>query len=351
MAKFILTGGGTGGHVFPALSIAEELLQRGHSILYVGTSHGLESKLVPEKGIPFFTVRTGAVKNQGTLKIVKTAFALFRGVLWSLQFLLKEKPKAVIGVGGYVSFPICFAGFLLGIPVFLQEQNSSVGISNRILGKFAKKIFLGFSEAESYFPKAKCIYTGNPLRKEFSQNFPTLKTESGFLLVMGGSQGAKAINDALLPLLPLLKEQFPHLEILHQTGPKDFESVQSRSPKNSWYKAQPFIQDVISAYSKAALVVSRSGALTVSELMQTKRPAIFVPYPRKGQNDQTTNAYLMEKRGVAKVVEQGEAFEARFKQTLLETLSPSVLKEMALKYKELPTRDGRKAIADYIENV
>lgn len=350
--KIVITGGGTGGHVFPALSIADELKSRGWEVLYVGTSRGMEAKLVPEKGYPFFTLNTGAVKNQSPLTIVKTLFRLLGATVWSLGFLQREKPDAVLGVGGYVSFPISFAAFLLRIPLYLQEQNVSVGISNRILGRMANHIFLGFEGATNDLPAHKCKVTGNPLRASFFEKaFRPYDPERLSLFVMGGSQGAKAINEALLNLMPKLKEKFPTLSVVHQTGASDFERVQAGYRKLNLpnIEARPFISDMVSEYEKATLVVSRSGALSISELINVARPAVFVPYPRQGQNDQTANAYLLETKGVARVVEQGENFQGRLWDTLLECLNPIKLRAMSMAFESFPKGNAAKTIGDVIE--
>lgn len=350
--KIVITGGGTGGHVFPALAIAAELQQRGFTILYVGTSHGMEAKLVPEKGYRFYTLKTGSVKNQRFFKIVKTLVMLSFAVVWSLRFLAKEKPSAVLGVGGYVSVPICIAAFLLRIPLYLQEQNVSVGIANRFLGKLADKVFLGFEQARKYFSQRKVLVTGNPLREDFFKpTFPSYNPHSQTLLILGGSQGAQAINQAIVSLLPKIQERFPRISILHQTGARDWESTRSAYEKTfsgNW-EVLPFISDVAGAYAKAALVVARSGALTVSELIQVGRPAIFVPYPRKGQNDQTANAYLLESQGAAKVVEQGECFSDRLWAALTALFDPQNLAQMSANFSPLRKKNALLLIGDEIE--
>lgn len=350
--KLVITGGGTGGHVFPALAIADELKRRGHTILYVGTTHGMEAKLVPEKGYPFFTVKTGSVKNQGIGKVVKTLFQLVFAIVWAVGFLRKEKPDGVIGVGGYVSVPICVAAFLLRIPLFLQEQNSSVGIANQFLGKLAGRIFLGFESARAFFPEGRCFVTGNPLRSTFyTQDFPKHNPNGKCLLIMGGSQGAKAINDAVAAILPEFEKKFPGTKIIHQTGQKDFSQTQDAYKKSYHgnYDVQPFLTNMPEPYSEASLVVSRSGALTVSELLQVGRPAIFVPYPRRGQNDQTDNASLLEKMGVARVVEQGENFKERFWKTLEETFQTGELQKMGANASKLRSVNALASIADLVE--
>ena len=319
---------------------------------YVGTAQGMESKLVPPTGIPLFTVKTGAVKNQSPLKIARTLLLLMRAVFWSLAFLRREKPDAVLGVGGYVSVPVCFAAFLLRIPIYLQEQNVSVGIANRFLGKLSRKIFLGFSQAAQYFPKGRSIVSGNPVRKDFLRSdFPKLNPQAESLFIFGGSQGAKSINDALLAMLPELLVTFPKLTILHQTGEKDLANVTATYAAlwpNGNYRVQPFVTDMYDAYAKASLVICRSGALTTSELIQVGRPSLLVPYPRKGQNDQTSNAYFLQENKVARVAEQGENFHDRFRTTLLETFVSPVLGDMGSHFSRLRLVNPLVTIADHI---
>jgi UDP-N-acetylglucosamine--N-acetylmuramyl-(pentapeptide) pyrophosphoryl-undecaprenol N-acetylglucosamine transferase len=351
-SKIVITGGGTGGHVFPALAISEELIRRGFSVVYVGSPSGFEARFIPDKGIPFIPISSGAVKNQSFIKIFKSFLRILASVFRCIILLKKERPSAVIGVGGYVSVPTSIAAYCLRIPLFLQEQNTSVGIANRFLGRLSNKIFLGFPQAESYFNPKKCIVTGNPIRQEFfAETFPKYDPQSNFLLIMGGSQGAIAINDAVIACLPKLKEKFPGLKILHQTGVKDKDRVEAEYKK--YFPSQgtviAFITDVVSAYAKASVIVARSGALTVAELIQVGRPAVLVPYPRKGQNDQTTNAYYLEQNGAAKVVEQGNNFNERFWNTLLETMESSKLSQMALNFSRLRSGNALVTIGDRVE--
>lgn len=350
--KVVITGGGTGGHVFPALAIAEELRKRKISVLYVGSERGMEGRLVPEKGFPFYTVSVGAIKNQGLLKILSTLLRLMKGIFWSIGFLMKEKPGLTIGVGGYVSAPICIASFILRIPIFLQEQNASVGIANRFLGKLATKIFLGFEEARGAFNSDKCVVSGNPLREVFfSPKVKPYQSNANTLLVLGGSQGAHAINQVMMELAPELIEKFPGIKMIHQTGKSDAEKVtdfyKKLSPNQIEVKA--FIEDMVSAYEQASLVVCRAGALTVSELIQLGRPALFIPYPRRGQNDQTANARFVEVAGGARVVEQGPEFYSRMKKTLFECFQPLKLEEMAQKTSRLRSAPGLATIGDQVE--
>lgn len=352
MKRFVITGGGTGGHVFPALAIAEELRRRGHDVLYVGTSTGMEAKLVPEKGFAFHTIKSGAVKNQGALKIVRSLFSVAFAIVRAMGFLRAQKVDAVIGVGGYVCVPMCVAAFLTRRPMYLQEQNVSVGIANRFLGRLAKRIFLGFAQAQESFKASKCLVTGNPIRPEFYDPKSTAyRPEANHILVLGGSQGARAINELMTGLLEVLGPTFPGLTITHQTGQRDADVVTEHYKGKFAGKSDvaPFIRDMAGAYTKASLVVSRSGALTVSELIQVGRPAIFIPYPRKGQNDQTANAYLVEKAGAARVVEQGDRFKERFWAALLDVYKPEKLARMSESYSALRQPAALATIGDQVE--
>lgn len=349
MLKTIITGGGTGGHVFPALAIAEELRNRGHDLLYVGSDRGLEARLAPQKQIRFIPIRTGPVKNQSVVRVVKTLFQLIGAIWWSIQLLRKEKPNAVMGVGGYISVPVCVAAFLLRIPVFLQEQNVSVGIANRFLGRLSRKIFLGFPEAARYFKAAKCVTTGNPIRKEFFEKQPEYNPRGRTLLILGGSQGARSINQVVVQNLDRLP---PDIHVIHQTGASDFESVKAAYAMKYPGTAEvaPFIEDVVGAMAKATIVVSRSGAITVSELVQMERPAILVPFPRTGQNDQTDNARWLENNGAAVTVEQGEGFLERYWAAWAKTFRVERLSQMHAGFSALRRPPAIATICDQIES-
>lgn len=345
--KFVITGGGTGGHVFPALAIAEELQSRGNSVLYVGSDRGMEAKLAPARGIRFVAIRTGPVKNQKITRILKTLFQLLGATLWSAHTLRREKIDAVVGVGGYVSVPMCLAGFLLRKPVFLQEQNVSVGIANRFLGRISRKVFLGFPEACRYFNPGKCITTGNPIRKEFFAMPPSYNPQAKMLLILGGSQGARSLNQAMIQNLEKLS---PEWTVVHQTGVSDVESVRAAYAQNfrGKFEVLAFIEDIAAMMRRSSVVVSRSGAITVSELVQIGRPTLFVPFPRQGQNDQTDNAQWVAGRGGAVVVEQGEGFVDRFWAAFSQMSAPATLTRMAESFSALRRPPAIASIGDQI---
>lgn len=346
-SKIVITGGGTGGHVFPALAIAEELQKRGHEVLYIGSDRGMEAKLAPQKNVRFLPIRTGPLKNQSALRRIKTLFQLVGAVVWSLRLLRRERVKAVVGVGGYISAPMCIAGYLLRLPVFLQEQNVSVGIANRLLGKMSRRVFLGFPEAASYFAADKCIPTGNPIRKEFFASLPPYDPGGKTLLILGGSQGARSINQMITSNLKRLPTD---LHIIHQTGVSDVESVRaSYAGYPGKVEVTAFIDDMVGTMSKATVVVSRSGAITVSELVQVGRPCILIPFPRQGQNDQTDNARWLERHGAAVTVEQGDGFAERFLSAWNQVYRPEALSRMAQGFSTLRRPPAIATIGDRIE--
>lgn len=351
--KIVITGGGTGGHVFPAIALALELRRRGHDVTYVGSKTGFESRHVPKQDILFVTIQSGAVKNQSPLQIAKTLLRLSIGFCQALFLLLRSRPAIVIGVGGYVSVPVSVAAVVLGVKLVLQEQNVSVGLANRFLGRVATHVYLGFEQAMRYFPAGRTTVTGNPIRPEFADEKAPYRPETARLLILGGSQGAGAINAAVVSILDKLIGEFPNVTVIHQTGERDLSSIKAAYEEilpRGHFEVTPFITDVASAYQSATLVLARSGALTVSELLEVKRPAILVPYPRKGQNDQTDNANHLRDLGVADVVEQGENFPERLWTQLKRCLQPSTLEKMHGAFSELRRPNALVSICDRIES-
>lgn len=346
-----VTGGGTGGHVFPALAIADEFRRRGYRVVYVGTAHGMEAKLVPARGYPLVTLQVSGIKNQGVGKIFVSLARLVKAVGRCFGLLRTEKPQAVIGVGGYVSAPLCLAAWLKGTPLFLQEQNTSVGIANRLLGRLAGRVFLGFPEGARYFPRSRSVVTGNPVRPEIeAAEFP-YDPEAQRLLILGGSQGARAVNEAVMARLEELHARYPKLEIVHQSGDPDFARVKAayEARFKGRFEVRPLLSDMVERYQWASFIIARSGAMTVTELMHSGRPALLVPYPRVGQNDQTANAAFLARSGGAVVCEQGEGFSERFGQALFETFLPKRLQEMHRALKGLRQRGALVSIADHVE--
>jgi UDP-N-acetylglucosamine--N-acetylmuramyl-(pentapeptide) pyrophosphoryl-undecaprenol N-acetylglucosamine transferase len=303
--RAILAGGGTGGHVIPALAIAHELQKRySADVLFIGTARGMENRLVPAAGFPLKLVRIGAL-NQVSLKTrLKTLFDLPRAV-WDARSMLSEfGPDIVIGVGGYASGPAMLAAILKGIPTLAFEPNVVPGFANRLVARRVSGAAVHFEETAKYFRNAEV--TGVPVREAF---FEIAAKKGAYdkptLLVFGGSQGAKAINRAMIECLPELVRQVPGIHIIHQTGERDYNDAQVAYVKvGSSAEVFPFISDMPAFFARADLLLCRAGASTVAEITAAGKPAVFVPFPRAADDHQRVNAQALERAGAAVLVEE-----------------------------------------------
>jgi UDP-N-acetylglucosamine--N-acetylmuramyl-(pentapeptide) pyrophosphoryl-undecaprenol N-acetylglucosamine transferase len=303
--RAILAGGGTGGHVIPALAIANELKKTyGAELLFIGTARGIENRLVPAAGYPLKLVRVGALKNVGLMTRIKTAFDLPRAI-WDAGRMLNEfAPDVVIGVGGYASGPAMLAALVKHIPTVAFEPNVVPGFANRVVAWFVSGAAVHFEETAKYFRHAQV--TGVPVRHAFFEISPK-RGGSPTLLVFGGSQGAHAINEAMKRCLPELRRQAPGIHIIHQTGERDYNDLlaayQSSGTSAEVFK---FIEDMPAAFARADLLVCRSGASTVAEITAASKPAIFVPFPHAADDHQTVNAMALQRAGAAVLVEESK---------------------------------------------
>jgi UDP-N-acetylglucosamine--N-acetylmuramyl-(pentapeptide) pyrophosphoryl-undecaprenol N-acetylglucosamine transferase len=303
--RFILAGGGTGGHVIPALAIANQLKKDYNAeVLFIGTARGIENRLVPASGYPLRLVQVGALKNVSLATRLKTAFDLPRAVWDSWSLLSDFQPQVVIGVGGYASGPAMFAATLINIPTLAFEPNVVPGFANRVIAPMVSAAAVHFEETCRYF--AHCQVTGVPVREAFfSAHSAHRDLSRPTLLVFGGSQGAHAINQALVDALPLLGEKIPHLHIIHQTGERDYNDALAAYNKIGVSgEVHRFIDDMPARFSQADLLVCRSGASTVAEVTAAGKPAIFVPFPRAADDHQKVNAQALERAGAAVVLEE-----------------------------------------------
>ncbi|MGD0163293.1 MAG: undecaprenyldiphospho-muramoylpentapeptide beta-N-acetylglucosaminyltransferase [Candidatus Sulfotelmatobacter sp.] len=307
--RAILAGGGTGGHVIPALAIANELKKKyGAEVLFIGTARGIENRLVPAAGYPLQLVRVGALKNVSLMTRVKTAFDLPRAV-WDASRMLNEfAPDVVIGVGGYASGPAMLAAVVKHIPTLAFEPNVVPGFANRMVARFVSGAAVHFEETAKYFRHAEV--TGVPVREAFF-DIPVLtdkkRGDVPTLLVFGGSQGAHAINEAMIRCLPELQRQAPGIHIIHQTGERDYnDALAAYLGLGESAEVFRFIEDMPAAFARADLVVCRSGASTVAEITAAGKPAIFVPFPRAADDHQRVNAEALAREGAAVVVEESK---------------------------------------------
>jgi UDP-N-acetylglucosamine--N-acetylmuramyl-(pentapeptide) pyrophosphoryl-undecaprenol N-acetylglucosamine transferase len=312
--KVIIAGGGTGGHLYPGIAIARELLREGGTeVLFVGTEQGIEARVLPNEGLPVRFISVGKLKGMKLMSVVKTLLTLPRSVLQSLELLRQARPDAVVGVGGYSSGPVALAAWALRIPLVIVEPNSYAGLANRMIGKIADKVVLCFpgSDRRGFFSKSKTVLAGPLVRKgiEAGDRAGALKDfglEAGMftVFVMGGSGGAHAVNMAMQEAAAHLKA-VPGLQVLHQTGGKDVEEVRA-GYRAAGVKAVvlPYINDMAGAYAAADLVISRSGATTVAELAVCGKRAVLVPFPFAADNHQEFNARTLAERGGAEVIVQ-----------------------------------------------
>jgi UDP-N-acetylglucosamine--N-acetylmuramyl-(pentapeptide) pyrophosphoryl-undecaprenol N-acetylglucosamine transferase len=303
--RAILAGGGTGGHVIPAIAIANELKKLcGAEVLFIGTARGMENRLVPAAGYPLQLVRVGALKNVSLMTRARTAFDL-PGAVWDASRMLNEfAPDVVIGVGGYASGPAMLAAVVKQIPTLAFEPNVVPGFANRVVARFVSGAAVHFQETAKYFRNAKV--TGVPVRQAFFE-IPPKRGGAPTLLVFGGSQGAHAINEAMKRCLPELRRQAPGVHVIHQTGERDYNDALAAS-QSSGASAEvfKFIEDMPAAFGRADLVVCRSGASTVAEITAAAKPAIFVPFPRAADDHQTRNALALQNFGAAVLVEESK---------------------------------------------
>jgi UDP-N-acetylglucosamine--N-acetylmuramyl-(pentapeptide) pyrophosphoryl-undecaprenol N-acetylglucosamine transferase len=312
--KVVIAAGGTGGHLYPGIAIAREVLaEAGNEVLFVGTEQGIEARVLPKESLPVRFITVGKLKGMGIGSRIRTVLTLPRSVAQSVKLLREWRPDSVVGVGGYASGPLALAARLLRIPLVIVEPNSYAGLANRVLGRFAKKVFLCFPgrDLQGFFPAEKKVLAGPLVRKgitggDRSKALAELGLETGRFTVfaMGGSGGAHAINVAMKDAAPELA-RVTNLQVLHQTGEKDVEEVKA-GYRSAGVKATvlPYINDMAGAYAAADLVVSRSGATTVAELAVCGKRAVLVPYPFAADNHQEYNARSLAERGGGEVIIQ-----------------------------------------------
>lgn len=313
--RIIISGGGTGGHIYPGIAIANKLkeLHPNIELTFVGVKHRIETKIVPKEGYPLKTVYIKSLPRKFGFKTITFFFSLLVGVIQSLLLLLRYKPQVVVGTGGYVSYPVVYAAHLLGIPTLIQEQNSFPGIATRMLASKVDEVHLAFEKATKYLKKVKhkekFKITGNPIRltsKRIDRSSAlkkfNLETNKRTLFLFGGSQGAAPLNQALLEALPGLST---NIQIIWQTGESDFERIRNECQKFPHkILVQPFFFNMADAYSAADLAFCRAGAITIAELVQAAVPAIFVPLPHAAEGHQEKNARVLVAANASEMISQ-----------------------------------------------
>ena len=305
--RVIIAGGGTGGHVFPAVAIAGEFLERPdvQDILFIGTEKGLEARVLRDMGFTLRTINVEGVKGRGVAQMIVSLLKIPRSITQSVSILRNFRPDIVLGVGGYASGPAVIAAHFMGIKTAIAEQNALPGFTNRILGRFVDKIFLSFPDKENRFTESKVVVTGNPVRREFAKGIKNSRKKGNrfSILIFGGSQGAHTINRMVIESITYLEDMRDRLVITHQTGKKDFDEVSAvyrdRGVNAGIY---PFITDMSSAYGSADLLICRAGATSIAEITATGKASVLIPYPFAVGNHQELNARVLADAGAAEVI-------------------------------------------------
>ncbi len=358
MKTIIIAGGGTGGHIYPALTIAKALqtLNPQIKVMFVGTREGLESKIVPKHGFDIEYISVGKLNYKGGFfKKIKTILKLPWAIIKSLALVSEKKPILVLGVGGYASGPFVLAASLLGIPTALWEPNAHPGLTNRMLARFVRKTFLVFEESQNKMKAKKIEVLGLPVREEIERlnqyDYEKKESDGKFhILVFGGSQGARAVNSCVASMIMSFK--FKDVEIVHQTGPLDFKGLEARYAGQPGVKVLEYLYDIENYYLWADLVICRSGASTLAELAAAKRPSILIPLPTAADDHQKKNAMSLVSKGAARVVEQKDLTpEALF--NLINELrnQPGVLKKMSENVQQFYQPQSARKIAEKLINL
>ena len=346
--RVIIAGGGTGGHVIPALAIAQQLKKQfAAEVLFIGTARGIETRLVPQAGFPLELIQVGALKNVSLLTRAKTMFDLPRAIAASSRMLTAFDPEVVIGVGGYASGPAMVAAIRRRLPTVAFEPNVVPGFANRMIARWVSGAAVHFEETCEYFPH--CKVTGVPVRAAFFSI--AAKTDgSPTLLVFGGSQGARAINQAMIESLPGLRAKVPGIHIIHQTGQRDYDYVLAAYQQSGISgEVHRFIDDMPDTFARADLLVCRSGASTVGEITAAGKPAIFVPFPAAADDHQNVNARALERAGAAVVVEESNLGAAYLVETIATLIGDAQrLQNMSAAARSLAHPRAVEEIADMV---
>lgn len=351
--RVLIAAGGTGGHIYPGLAVAKEIMRRDSRsvVRFVGTARGLETRLVPQAGFELSLIESAGLVNVGARALVRGLYLLPKS-FWAARSLIKQfRPDAVVGAGGYVSGPVLLMASLWRIPTLVMESNAVPGFTNRRLARFVGAAAVSFEAALPYF-QGKGIVTGNPVRREFFDIPVKLRDPTRFsLLLFGGSQGARAINEAMVAALPHLERFKGVLRITHQTGKFDFEKVRAAYARASWEAdVREYIDDMVASFASSDLIISRAGATTSFELMAAGRTAIMIPLP--GQMEQRRNAEVLQQAGAARMIPQDELTGALLAQEIGALIdAPERITQMEQVVRNFARRDAAEATVELIEKL
>lgn len=350
---FIMAGGGTGGHVIPAIAVARQLALRGHAPVFIGTSGGFEARLVPSSGFPLEYIQIGGLNRVGAAQTWRTARQLPLSVRKVLGMFDRHRPAAIFSMGGYVAGPVVLAGLLRRLPIVLLEPNAMPGLTNRRIGRFVSRALLSFPESARFFPAGRSEVTGVPIRQEFFEMPPKRREGALTVLITGGSQGSRTLNHAARAAWKLFaKAPFP-VRLLHQTGvPPYAEIAAAFADCGVEGEVVPFFEHMPSAFALADLIVCRSGASTVAELAAAGKPSILVPFPAAADQHQLRNAEAFARAGAAILVpDAAMTGERLFEEVAKLAADPQRLDSMGRQARSLAHPGAARRAAEILEQV
>lgn len=353
--RILIAAGGTGGHIYPGIAVAKEILRRDpkSKILFVGTAHGLETKIVPANGFELSLINSRGLKSVGLLGKIKGLAVLPQSFLEARKIIKAFRPDVVVGAGGYVSGPVLLMAGLMRIPTLVMDSNALPGFTNRRLAPFITKAALTFDEALKFFGN-KGVVTGNPVRKEFFDIQPKKRGSELSLLIFGGSQGARAINNMMAEVLSLLTDYKDSLKITHQTGEADLERIREIYKREGWELAdvRAYISDMVAEFEKSDLVICRAGATSCAELSAAGKASIMIPLPGAADDHQRKNAEALQNAGAAKMILQSDLTKERLVEEIIGLInSPEKISDMEIAAKSLGKADAAEATVDLIEEL
>jgi UDP-N-acetylglucosamine--N-acetylmuramyl-(pentapeptide) pyrophosphoryl-undecaprenol N-acetylglucosamine transferase len=353
--RVLVAAGGTGGHIYPGIAVAKEVMRRDAAsvVRFVGTARGLETRLVPQAGFELSLIESTGLVNMGLRERLRGLMVLPKSFVAARALIRSFRPDIVVGAGGYVSGPVLLTAALMRLPTLVMESNAVPGFTNRRLALFVRAAAVSFEAALPYF-RGKAVVTGNPIRREFFEVPDKPRDPARFsLLIFGGSQGARAVNEAMVAALPHLEAHREVLRVTHQTGKLDFEKVREGYRAAGWETSadvREYIDDMVAAFAAADLVVSRAGATTSFELMAAGRAALMVPLP--GQLEQRRNAEAMQSAGAARMILQEELSGERLAREISALVAdPGQLTRMGAASRKLARGDAAAATVDLIEKL
>jgi len=352
--KLLIAGGGTGGHVFPAIAIAREWLSRGseREVVLVGTQRGIEMKLVPQAGLPLETLRIAGLKGKGGMTLVKNLAMLGSGLTDALAVLRKHKPVAAFGVGGYAAGPMMLATWLRGVPNMTFEPNAEPGFTNRVLARISKRIATGYDVSARAWGE-KAVVTGCPVRTEFFSIAPRKPQKPFRLLITGGSQGALVINRTIVDAMDRLAARKSELAVVHQTGERDYNAVRTAYARREFpAEVVPFLTNMAERFASADVIVCRAGAITAAEIAASGRAAIFIPFGHATDSHQLRNAQEMARAGAGRVIPESELTPDRLSAEIFSLLDqPGEIERQSCAARGLARPNAARDIVNMIEEV